>query len=137
PVVNEPGTHFVYNNGATHMLSAIIQKTTGMKLIDYLEPRLFEPLGITNATWKETPQGITAGCIGLSLKTEDVARFGQLYLQKGRWQDRQLLSEDWVQEATDKRILTTGIDVDWSQGYGYQFWRSRHNAYRGDGMFGQ
>lgn len=137
PVVNEPGTHFVYNNGATYMLSAIVQKTTGMKLLDYLEPRLFEPLGITNATWKETPQGITAGCIGLSLKTEDIARFGQLYLQKGRWQDRQLLSEDWVQEATETRIPTVGIDADWSQGYGYQFWRVRHNAYRGDGMFGQ
>ncbi len=137
PVVSPPGSHFVYNNGASYLLSAIIQKVTGMKLVDYLKSRLFEPLGITNAIWKESPQGISGGGIGLSLKTEDVARFGQLYLQKGRWQDRQILSKDWVQEATGSQISNVGIEVDWSQGYGYQFWRSRHNAYRGDGVFGQ
>ena len=138
PVLHEPGTHFVYNTGATYMLSAIVQKTTGMTLMDYLEPRLFEPLGIENATWQESPQGITAGGIGLSTRTEDVARFGQLYLQKGMWQGKQLLPEAWVEEATAFQISNgPGIQIDWSQGYGYQFWRSRHNAYRGDGVFGQ
>lgn len=138
PVLFAPGTHFVYNTGATYMLSAIIQKATGIKVIDYLQPRLFEPLGITGAAWQESPQGITAGGIGLSLKTEDVARFGQLYLQKGTWQGKQILSEDWVMEATTSQI-SNGDDPqrDWTQGYGYQFWRCRHNAYRGDGVFGQ
>jgi CubicO group peptidase (beta-lactamase class C family) len=137
-VVHEPGTQFVYNTGATYMLSAIVQKTTGMKIIDYLQPRLFEPLGIRNASWQESPQGITAGGIGLSLTTEDVARFGQLYLQNGRWQGKQLLSEAWITEATRLQIWNDrGGQTDWSQGYGYQFWRCRHDAYRGDGVFGQ
>lgn len=138
PVLHTPGTHFLYNTGATYMLSAIIQKTTGMKLLDYLQPRLFEPLGIENATWQESPQGITAGGIGLSLKTEDIARFGQLYLQKGKWQGQEVLSEIWVEEATHSQVSkSNGMQIDWMQGYGYQFWRSRHGAYRGDGVFGQ
>lgn len=137
PVVEPPGTHFVYNNGATHLLSAIIQKITGTKLVDYLESRLFEPLGIQNATWQESPQGITAGGIGLSLTTEDVARFGQLYLDKGLWQGKRLLPEAWITEATGMQIANEGIETDWRQGYGYQFWRGRHQTYRGDGVFGQ
>lgn len=138
PVIHPPGTHFVYNTGATYMLSAIVQKTTGLNLIDYLEPRLFAPLGIENAFWQESPQGITAGGIGLSLKTEDVARFGQLYLQKGMWQGRQILPETWVEAATNLQVSkSSGMQTDWMQGYGYQFWRSRHGAYRADGVFGQ
>jgi CubicO group peptidase (beta-lactamase class C family) len=138
PVLHTPGTHFLYNTGATYMLSAIVQKTTGLKLMDYLTPRLFEPLGIENATWEESPQGINVGGIGLSMKTEDIARFGQLYLQKGMWQGRQLLSEAWITEATASQISNgEGAESDWTQGYGYQFWRCRHGAYRGDGVFGQ
>lgn len=138
PVLHEVGTHFVYNTGATYMLSAIVQKTTGMKLIDYLQSRLFAPLGIENASWLESPQGITAGGIGLSIRTEDVAKFGQLYLQKGMWQGRQLLPEGWVEAATSSQISNSdGAQIDWTQGYGYQFWRCRHGAYRGDGVFGQ
>jgi len=138
PVLHAPGTHFLYNTGATYMLSAIVQKTIGMTLMDYLEPRLFEPLGIENATWQESPQGITTGGIGLSIKTEDIARFGQLYLQKGMWQGRRLLSEAWITEATAFQISNgEGVQSDWTQGYGYQFWRCRHGAYRGDGVFGQ
>ena len=138
PVVHAPGTYFLYNTGATYMLSAIVQKTTGMKLVDYLAPRLFEPLGIVQATWDESPQGITTGGIGLRLKTEDIARFGQLYLQKGLWRGRRLLSEAWIAEATASQV-PNGNDAqsDWAQGYGYQFWRCRHGAYRGDGVFGQ
>lgn len=138
PVVHGPGTHFLYNTGATYVLSAIVQKTTGMKLVDYLEPRLFAPLGIERASWLDSPQGITAGGIGLSLKTEDVAKFGQLYLQKGMWHGRQILPESWVEAATSFQISNSeGVQPDWSQGYGYQFWRCRHDAYRGDGVFGQ
>ncbi len=138
PVLHAPGTHFVYNTGATYMLSAIVQKTTGMKVVDYLAPRLFQPLGITNAAWRDSPQGITAGGIGLSLKTEDVARFGQLYLQHGRWQGQQVIPEAWIAEATAFQSAN-GDDPnnDWAQGYGYQFWHCRHGAYRGDGVFGQ
>jgi CubicO group peptidase (beta-lactamase class C family) len=104
PVVHAPGTHFLYNSGASYMLSAIVQKTTGTKLIDYLTPRLFEPLGIEQAVWDESPQGIAAGGVGLRLKTEDVARFGQLYLQKGMWRGSRLLSEAWVAEATAAQV---------------------------------
>jgi CubicO group peptidase (beta-lactamase class C family) len=137
PVLHTPGTHFVYNTGATYMLSALVQRMTGMNLLDYLQPRLFEPLGIENATWTESPQGITAGGIGMSATTEDIARFGQLYLQKGMWQGQQLLPEAWVEAATSAQIDNRGMQVDWNQGYGYQFWRCRHGAYRGDGVFGQ
>jgi CubicO group peptidase (beta-lactamase class C family) len=137
PVRYPPGTHFVYNTGATFMLSAIVQRTTGTKLIDYLQPRLFEPLGIERASWEESPQGITAGGIGLSLKTEDIARFGELYRNKGRWQTRQVLPEAWIDEATAAQMPSSGMNIDWTQGYGYQFWRCRHGAYRGDGVFGQ
>lgn len=138
PVVHPPGTHFLYNTGATYMLSAIVQKTTGMKLIDYLQPRLFETLGIENAHWVDSPQGINAGGIGLSLTTADVAKFGQFYLQKGRWQGQQRLPQAWIAEATSSHISNgDDPDSDWAQGYGYQFWRCRHNIYRGDGAFGQ
>lgn len=138
PVLHTPGTHFLYNTGATYMLSAIVQKTTGMKLVDYLQARLFEPLGIENATWEESPQGVNLGGIGLSITTEDMARFGQLYLQNGMWQGRRLLSEAWISEATTARISNGDEpESDWTQGYGYQFWRCRHCAYRGDGVFGQ
>jgi CubicO group peptidase (beta-lactamase class C family) len=138
PVLYEPGTHFVYNSAATYMLSAIIQKTTGMKLIDYLTPRLFEPLGIEHPTWDESPQGISAGGFGLNICTGDIARFGQMYLQYGMWQGKQLVPEAWVKEATAYHIdNSSNTNIDSQQGYGYQFWRCRHDAYRADGAFGQ
>ena len=138
PVPFKPGNHFLYNTSATYMLSAIVQKVTGMTVLDYLRPRLFEPLGIEHPTWETSPQGITAGGYGLSIRTEDIARFGQLYLQKGRWQGRQLVPAAWIETATSRQV-STGRDPkgDWGQGYGYQFWRCRHGAYRGDGAFGQ
>lgn len=149
PVVHEPGTFFVYNSMATYMLSAIVQKVTGEKLIDYLYPRLFRPLGIVGATWDESPQGINTGGWGLSLKTEDLAKMGQLFLQQGEWNSRQLLPREWIAEATKAQVesLPAGVrrenlkikakDSDWLQGYGYQMWRCRHNAYRADGAYGQ
>lgn len=138
PIVHPPGTHFLYNTGATYMLSEIIQRTTGSKLLDFLKPRLFEPLGIKNPTWQESPHGVTLGGVGLSVTTEDIARFGQLYLQKGVWQGKQLLSEAWIEAATSAQV-SNGDDPnsDWAQGYGYQFWRCQHGFYRGDGAFGQ
>ena len=139
PILHTPGTHFAYDTGATYMLSAIVQKTTGMKLVDYLQPRLFEPLGIKRAIWQESPQGIAVGGYGLSAKTEDIARFGQLYLQRGKWGDRQILPESWVEAATSSQISTgnSAVQNDSTQGYGYQFWRGQHNTFRASGVFGQ
>lgn len=138
PVPFKPGSHFLYNSPATYMLSAIVQKVTGMTVLAYLKPRLFEPLGIDNPTWVASPQGISAGAYGLSLRTEDIARFGQLYLQKGKWKGKQLVPSQWVEEATTRQTANgSSPNSDWDQGYGYQFWRSRHNTYRGDGAFGQ
>jgi CubicO group peptidase (beta-lactamase class C family) len=134
----KPGTHFLYNTSATYMLSAIVQKATGQTVLDYLKPRLFEPLGIENPTWESSPQGISTGGYGLSIRTEDIARFGQLYLQKGRWQGKQLVPAAWVEQATARQTSNgSSPNSDWDQGYGYQFWRCRHGAYRGDGAFGQ
>ena len=138
PVEYEPGTHFVYNSGASYMLSAIVQKRTDQTLLDYLTPRLFEPLGIERPTWECCPMGINCGGWGLSIRTEDIAKFGQLYLQEGIWEGSRILPGEWVREATQFHISNGNQpDSDWSQGYGYQFWRCRHNAYRGDGAFGQ
>ena len=142
PVGRKPGTLFVYNSGATYMVSAIVQKLTGQTVLDYLTPRLFAPLDITDITWDTCPMGINAGGWGLSIRTEDIAKFGQLYLQKGEWEGKQLLPAAWIEEATSAMVRNDGEGrdndpTDWRQGYGYQFWRARHNAYRGDGAFGQ
>ncbi len=138
PVPFKPGTHFLYNTPATYMQSAAVQKATGKTLLEYLTPRLFEPLGIENPTWESSPQGISTGGYGLSVRTEDIAKFGQLYLQKGQWNGKQLVPSEWVAEATARQTSNgSNPKSDWDQGYGYQFWRSRHGAYRGDGAFGQ
>lgn len=138
PAPFQPGTHFLYNTPGSCMLAAIVQRATGQKVADYLRPRLFEPLGIENPTWETTPDGFTIGGYGLHLRTEDIARFGQLYLQKGKWQGRQLVPEAWVEAATTRQVANgSNPDSDWNQGYGYQFWRCRHGAFRGDGAFGQ
>ena len=138
PVPFKPGTHFLYNTAGTYMQSAIVQKVTGQTVLDYLRPRLFGPLGIENPTWGTSPQGITLGGYGLSIRTEDIARFGQLYLQKGQWRGKQLVPAAWVKAATSRQTSNgSNPQSDWDQGYGYQFWRARHGAYRGDGAFGQ
>ena len=138
PVEHAPGTHFVYNSGATYMVSAIVQKVTGERLLDYLTPRLLEPLGIEGATWDTCPRGIDIGGWGLKVRTEDIARFGQLYLQRGMWNGSRLLTEEWVEQATGFQVANgDNLESDWNQGYGFQFWRCRHWAYRGDGAFGQ
>ena len=138
PVPFKPGTHFLYNSPATYMLSAIVQKVTGQTVLDYLRPRLFQPLGIDHPDWGASPQGVSLGAFGLLIRTEDIARFGQLYLQKGKWNGRQLVPVSWVSAATSLEVANgSSPQSDWDQGYGYQFWRSRHNSFRGDGAFGQ
>ncbi len=143
PIPHKPGTKFVYNSQATYMLSAIVQKVTGEKLVDYLTPRLFEPLGITGARWEDSPSDVNLGGWGLFVKTEDMAKLGQLLLQKGKWGDKQILPESWIEEATTCKILQDPnvkpeeTDSDWKQGYCYQMWRCRHGGFRADGMHGQ
>ena len=152
PVVHEPGTYYVYNSLGTYMLSAILQKVTGEKVIDYLKPRLFDPLRIHATKWLESPQGINCGGWGLYLKTEDLAKMGLFLLQKGKWNGQQLLPQKWVETATSavvpsvpagvrpeeaEKMNLTKENSDWMQGYGYQFWRCRHNCFRADGAHGQ
>ena len=142
PVPYPPGTHFQYNTMGSYTLSAIVTKVTGQTTLDYLKPRLFEPLGIENPRWDSSPEGNSLGGYGLYLCTEDIAKFGQLYLQKGKWDGKQLFPEKWVEQATSKEVPNdveshSKIGIDWQQGYGFQFWRCTHNAFRGDGKDGQ
>ncbi|WP_238161454.1 serine hydrolase domain-containing protein [Kribbella antibiotica] len=137
-VENEPGSPFVYNSGATYMLSAILQKVSGETLLEYLQTRLFAPLGITEATWGSSKEGITFGGWGLSLSAESLAKFGQLMLQRGVWEGQQLVSAEWFEAATSKQVSNASENnPDSQQGYGFQIWRGRHNTYRADGAFGQ
>lgn len=137
PLVHKPGTKFMYNTGASYMLSAIISKLTGQSMIDYLTPRLFEPMGIEKPFSQISPQGIDAGGWGLYLKVEDIAKFGQLYLNKGIYNGKRLLPEGWVEDATSMHIDPEGLTPDWQVGYGYQIWQGRHGTFRGDGAFCQ
>ena len=147
PIEHPPGSVFLYNSGATYMLSAIVQKVAGQKVIDYLRPRLFAPLQIRGMTWETCPRGISTGGWGLAIQTEGLAKFGRFYLQNGAWNGRQILPAAWIKEATSFKIQQSaakGADLeklkktsDWHQGYCYQFWRCRHNAFRGDGAYGQ
>jgi len=138
PVPFRPGTHFVYNTPASGILAALVEKTTGMVQAEYLKPRLFQPLGIHDPHWFRDGDGTTFGGFGLHLRTAEIARFGQMLLQKGKWNGQQLIPKSWIEAATAKQT-SNGDDPknDWAQGYGFQFWRCRHGYYRGDGAFGQ
>ena len=156
----EPGTCYCYNSLGTYLLSAAVQKVTGQKVVDYLEPRLWKPLGIKKPFWQESPAGINTGGWGLYLHTEDMARMGQCLLGGGKFCGKQVIPADWVKEMSAnqvpsvgaglneqqmKEILSVHPDIpfflpetsDWVQGYGYQMWRCRHNAFRADGANGQ
>lgn len=153
PVEHKPGDYFLYNSFGTYMLSAIIQKATGEKLIDYLDTRLFQPLHIARPEWDESPQGICCGGWGLHLTTEDMAKMGQLFIQHGKWNDHQLVSSQWLEEMSKYQVPSApsgtrfedlekvGINKDnneWAQGYGYQMWVTRNGeGFRADGYAGQ
>lgn len=152
PVVHKPGTFYLYNSLGTYVLSAIVQKVTGEKVVDYLNTRLFEPLHIDKPKWEESPQGINTGGWGLYLKTEDLAKMGQLLLQNGEWNGKQLIPAEWVAEMSKKQVesINPGTRIeqaaergmtketsDWMQGYGYQMWRCRPGCFRADGARGQ
>ena len=142
PPEREPGTVFTYNQLATYTLGAIVQRRSGQRLSEYLGPRLLEPLGIPPLGWQQQPADVELGFSGLFAPPEAVAKLGQLYLDRGVWNGQRLLSEEWVREATSVQVENaapgglTAASSDWEQGYGFQFWASRH-GFRGDGAFGQ
>lgn len=141
PLPYPPGTHFRYNTPASHMLSAIVQKEMGRTLRTYLGSRLFDVIGIADPEWETSPEGVSVGGTGLSLRTEDIARFGQLYLRKGEWNGVRVLPASWVEMATARQVASRppwpGPDDDWEHGYGFQFWNWRNGSYRADGALGQ
>lgn len=139
PLDDKPGKTFVYDTGATYMLSAVIQQITGQTLRDYAADRLFAPLGIKNPRWDTCPMDRSLGGAGLYVTVGDISRFGNMLLNNGNWEGTQIVSEAYVMQATTKQIETGegGAGPDWTLGYGYQFWMCPHGAYRGDGADGQ
>lgn len=134
----EPGTHFTYNNSATYMLSEIVTKYTKMTAFDFLNIRLFKPLGIHNIRWDAYPCGKSQGAVGVYAEIDDLAKLGQFYLNGGTWNGKRILSEKWVKEATSVVSDTsTNGTPDWVAGYGYQIWRNDRDGFRGDGAMGQ
>lgn len=137
PPAEAPGSVFAYSQPCTYTVAAAIQRRAGQRLSEYLRPRLLDPLGIGEVGWHCFPPGREQGFSGLFARLEDVAKLGQLYLQRGRWGEDQLIPAAYVDQATSAQVASPNEDnVDWSQGYGYCFWMSRH-GYRGDGAFGQ
>ena len=133
-ITGTPGKNFQYNSLNTYILSAIVTERTGQSLTEYLEPRLFDPLGITRYFWEICPKGITKGGWGLFLCTEDMAKLGQLYLQKGKWNGQQIIPEFWVEVSTAKHKAS----IEGTFGYGYQLWmEARPGSFEFNGMLGQ
>ena len=162
PLQYEPGTCYCYNSLGTYVLSAAVQKVTGQKVVDYLDSRLWQPLGIEKPFWLESPAGINTGGWGLFLKTEDLAKMGLCILNGGKFNKKQVIPAEWVKEMSANQVpcVNAGMNGrilqeiqanpdhpayknflpennDWVQGYGYQMWRCRHNAFRADGANGQ
>lgn len=138
PLAAEPGTRFAYNSAATYMLSRTIREITGMNVSEYLAPRLLDPLEITHREWLKCPLGCEFGGWGYALNTGEIARFAECLRCGGKWQGFQLIPPGYLAAATAFQIDNSATGkLDWSVGYGYQFWRSLHGAYRGDGAFGQ
>ncbi|MFZ7088438.1 serine hydrolase domain-containing protein [Curtobacterium sp. RRHDQ10] len=137
PPDEEPGTVFAYNQPCTYTLGEIVRRVTGGSLLDFLRPRLLDPLGIGDVAWVRDDNGAELGFSGLHATTDAIARLGQLYLQRGVWAGERILAEDWVDAATRAQVANPDEEnVDWAQGYGFQFWMARH-GYRGDGAYGQ
>jgi CubicO group peptidase (beta-lactamase class C family) len=147
----KPGEKFEYNSINGYILSVIVTKVTGKKMVDYLDEKLFRPLGIKDFHWLESPQGYNTGGWGIYLSTEDLAKFGLFILHQGEWKGKQLLSKEWWQKATYphipqyKNVITDPVEIDnliksrdyWSQGYAYQMWNCPDGAVRMHGANGQ
>ncbi len=143
---HKPGTRFKYDSCATYMLAAIVERKSGKKLMDFLAERMFGKIGIEKAWSTTSPQGIACGGWGMNMTTRELARFGQLHLQKGRWGGQQVISSEWVALASARQTWSgksasqadaLGSSSDWDQGYGFKFWRCKHGCYRADGAAGQ
>lgn len=133
------GSVHVYNNGISFLAGYILQRLSGERLVDFLRPRLFDPLGIGPVTWDQGGTGVDLGFSGMHINTDGLARFAKLYVDDGVWEGNRLLPAGWVATATTNYVESGTVEerpIDWSQGYGYQFWHSRH-GYRGDGACGQ
>lgn len=135
----EPGTQFEYNSTNTYMLSVIVRKVTGQGLVDYLTPRLFNPLGITSISWEKCPRGVEKGGWGLTISLEDMAKLGQLYLNKGKWnindKEVQIIDPNWVKESISNQIKQNCDEI--TCGYGYQIWTFDDGKFLFNGMLGQ
>lgn len=136
PMKQEPGKSFYYNSGASHILSAIVQKAAGKTPLEYASERIFKPLGITDISWGTDRQGINSGSGRIFMKPEDLAKYGYLYLNKGKWDGKQLIPEKWVQESTKKQVDTPN-GLAGRYGYGYQWWQSKFGGYSARGFGGQ
>ncbi|OZB96911.1 hypothetical protein CJP46_10245 [Paenibacillus sp. XY044] len=134
-----PGSHYVYNTHATYMVAAVLERATGMSLVEYLKPRLFEPLGVDLVDWETCPMGVAAGGMGLSIPIDGVAKFGQMLLNEGMYGGRRIVSAEYVRLATSEQSDNRRNETraDFSEGYGYQFFRCRQGCYMGNGGFGQ
>jgi len=133
----EPGTLFAYNQPPVLALATILQRLAGESLVDYLRPRVLDPIGVGDFRWAQTSKGVDLGYSGVHTNLDAIARLGQLYLDDGVWDGRRLLPEGWVADASSVQVPNPQRDEpDWQQGYGFQLWMSRH-GYRGDGAFGQ
>jgi CubicO group peptidase (beta-lactamase class C family) len=138
PPEREPGAVFAYNQPCTYTVGAIVARRSGQSLTEYLRPRLLDPLGIGPVAWQRDGSGRDLGYSGLHATTDAIARLGLLHLQRGAWDGRQVLPAEWVDLATSRQVDNADphTSPDWAQGYGFQFWQSRH-GYRGDGAYGQ
>lgn len=150
PVVELPGRTFLYSSTTSHMLSAIVQEVSGQPVDEYLRPRLFDPLGITDFDWERDPEGVASGGNGLSMLPRDLLSFGVLYLQDGIWEGRRILPAGWTQKASalhvrraisgewnGKELVPPARDAVADSGYGYQFWTTEDRVYSASGIFGQ
>ena len=135
----QPGSIFRYNSHGSYLISCMVQKVTGMTVLDYLMPRLFEPLGIEKPRWDMSPQGICCGGWGLFLPCEDIAKFALCLLAGGKWNGVQVLPTEWFEKAKQEHIATNTVPRhrEWSEGYGYHLWRATNGRFRGDGSNGQ
>jgi len=137
-VLSKPGETFYYDSGLPHVLSTVIQKTSGLTMEEYAQLNLFNPLGITDFSWESDPQGITNGSTGLSIRPQDMAKLGYLYLHNGQWKGKQIVPAKWVQASTTKHIETKGLmNSAEDDGYGYYWWIDSFGGYSAHGFGGQ
>ena len=141
PVEHEPGTHFIYNTGATYMLGRILTKVTGKSLLDLADEWIFRRIGVKRPVWLTCPEGYAMAGLGLYLTARDMAKFGMLIMNGGRWNGEQVIPEDYIRLASSKQIDNSApsndTDINWHVGYGYQMWRCSYDAFRADGLGGQ